>query len=318
MDFMEFVEEVKRSIRDYLPAEYEDVVIRQETKNNETVLTGLLVRKKDQRVAPNVYLEGYYKEYIAGKQFNKVLDDIARCIVEYGNSEACNMPEETYDMSSYEKVKDKIYFRIINAEMNKNILVERPHRLVEDLAVVFYVKVYNGDKQLGSIAIENRWLERWNVDEETLYQAALKNTPEFFPSTFSAVETIVFNSEEGKYGSDELEKLAEQPVFPSNAYVATNDCGLNGAAVILYPNVLNRIEEVFGDVVLIPSSIHEWIIVKAHEFAAELATLEDMGRGVNDTQVSQEDRLSYQVYKPENGMLKRIVVREDEIIAAAE
>lgn len=321
--FEEFVEVIKEEILNYLPEEYENAIvnIRKENKNNGTVLTGLMVFTKGQRVTPNVYLESYHREYESGKTLVDVLEKIAKCIVESSNNAVCHMPAEAYDISSYENVKDRIYFRLINAEMNRNILTERPHRLVEDLAVVYCVKVFDEGERLGSIFIENKFLERWSVDEETLYLTALKNTPELFPAVFTRMEDIlsgVFETNERtRYSIDELEVMAECPEFFPKLYVISNASGVNGASVILYPNVLARIEEVLGDVIMFPSSIHEWIIVKADESTAGINALEDLVRFINDTQVSVEDRLAYHVYRPVDGKLK-MITQEAEKVAAAE
>ena len=59
MDFEEFKASVADQIKDYLPEKYADATVdlQNVTKNNDTVLTGLLIRNEDSNIAPNIYLE---------------------------------------------------------------------------------------------------------------------------------------------------------------------------------------------------------------------------------------------------------------------
>ena len=80
MDFEEFKGKAVESIRDYLPAGFAraDVTIQNVVKNNDTVLSGLLIRKDDVNIAPTIYLEDFYKDYTDGKGFGDIMKDIAR------------------------------------------------------------------------------------------------------------------------------------------------------------------------------------------------------------------------------------------------
>lgn len=57
----EFAENIKNHIREYLPVDYQDAKITLEkiTKGNDRTLTGLIIRKDDEKVAPSIYLEHY-------------------------------------------------------------------------------------------------------------------------------------------------------------------------------------------------------------------------------------------------------------------
>lgn len=80
-------------------------------------------------------------------------------------------------------------------------------------------------------------------------------------------------------------------------YVLSNDQKLNGAAVILNEKAMEDItEKIGGDFYVLPSSIHELLIVPKEE-GMELADLEAMVQEVNATQVAPEDKLSDHVYE---------------------
>ncbi len=69
MDFEEFKASVAEQIKDYLPEKYADATVdlQDVTKNNDTVLTGLLIRTEDSNIAPNIYLENFFAQYQDGE-----------------------------------------------------------------------------------------------------------------------------------------------------------------------------------------------------------------------------------------------------------
>jgi hypothetical protein len=53
---------VADQIKDFLPEKYADATVdlQEVTKNNDTVLTGILIKTEESNIAPNIYLEGYF------------------------------------------------------------------------------------------------------------------------------------------------------------------------------------------------------------------------------------------------------------------
>ena len=79
-------------------------------------------------------------------------------------------------------------------------------------------------------------------------------------------------------------------------YVLTNNRGLQGACCMIYDNVLMRFsEEVGSDVIILPSSVHEVILVpRSDDFSC--SELNDMIVSVNTTELKSEDVLSDHAY----------------------
>lgn len=74
--------------------------------------------------------------------------------------------------------------------------------------------------------------------------------------------------------------------------VLTNQSGLNGAAALFYPGMMEQAAEHFGgDFFVLPSSTHEVIMIP-NDGTANFRDLEQMVRDINRTQVMQEERLS--------------------------
>ena len=79
-------------------------------------------------------------------------------------------------------------------------------------------------------------------------------------------------------------------------YVLTNDTKSNGAAEILNDNVRQELADKIGDFYVLPSSVHETLIIPKSEDMDRMQ-LEQMVRDVNETQVIPEERLSNHVYE---------------------
>ena len=89
---------------------------------------------------------------------------------------------------------------------------------------------------------------------------------------------------------EDIERLLEREMPP--AFVITNEQGLCGAAAVLYPGVLRSVAEYFeDDLYLIPSSIHEMILVPTR-LKADREEVDRMIREVNATVVSEEEVLN--------------------------
>jgi hypothetical protein len=69
LNFSEFQDYALMTIPERLPEEYKGAQIRSHEveKNNGLVLHGITVTPEDSNIAPNVYLDGYFKQYEEGK-----------------------------------------------------------------------------------------------------------------------------------------------------------------------------------------------------------------------------------------------------------
>lgn len=70
---------------------------------------------------------------------------------------------------------------------------------------------------------------------------------------------------------------------------------VNGAGVIFCDEVLRKIREKIGNFFVLPSSVHEVLVVPVSE-GIDRTELEEMVKAVNRDEVAPEDRLSDQVY----------------------
>lgn len=97
---------------------------------------------------------------------------------------------------------------------------------------------------------------------------------------------------------NEAGKSAPQAIEDSQdtIFVLKNNTMVNGAAEILNDDTRQEIAEKIGDFYVLPSCIHETIIIPK-DAGMELDELEHMVQEVNYTQVAPDERLSDHVYE---------------------
>lgn len=78
MNYQEFVGSVTGFLRESLPGGTRLQLIPLE-KNNGIIMDGLSVRKEGKRVAPMIYLDSYYREYLDGRSLRGICDQILEC-----------------------------------------------------------------------------------------------------------------------------------------------------------------------------------------------------------------------------------------------
>ena len=275
--YEQFVNEVTEAIRTTAGAEY-TVIPRKERRNNSVVLDGIMLQRGNERVAPNIYLNHYYAKYCNGEGAEQIAEQIL-ALCEEKREEILELTQRL-DFSS-EYIGKHLYYRLIGTEKNEELLRELPHRSYLNLAVVYYWVVYEEEEQLGSILMTLRQMERFGWTEEELMRMAQENTPRLFPALTKGMDEIIG------------ELLAHQEEL--NILVLSNEKGINGAACLMYPGVLQRLEEAMkGSFYVLPSSIHELIVLPDN--GASAVRLCEMVYCINRTQLPPEDVLSDTVY----------------------
>ena len=148
---------------------------------------------------------------------------------------------------------------------------------------------------IASVTITNDMLRFWNISTEELYVVAHQNTAKRFPVCIESMrDTLLDTISDLNVCDTELEGCND--VVPM--YVATNTTKLNGAAVVLYENQLREFSKCFGgDYFLLPSSIHETLLIPVTDKTNALSDLKEMVMNVNKICVTKEEFLSDSVYR---------------------
>lgn len=302
MNYEDFKQEVTDRIKEFLPEKYADadVSIQTVVKNNDLKLDGLMVKLEDSNIAPNIYLNQYFEQYEDGRDMDDIFAAIADVRVEHEASHDFDVSK----LTDFDSVKDRISCKLINAEQNAEYLADKPHTMVDDLAVTYYIAIGKEESGTMSAPITNRLMEGYGVTVEQLHQLALDNMDTLTPASFKSMsETMVDMMlpdmmNRGMSEEEAREAIADMiPTTPEEKlYVLSNEDKLNGAAIVLNDKVMDDITEKLGqDFYILPSSVHE-VLVVPKDPSVDLSTLENMVQEVNATQVRPEERLSDHVY----------------------
>ena len=302
MNYEEFKHEVADRIKDFLPEKYADadVSIQTVVKNNDQKLDGLMVKLEDSNIAPNIYLNQFYEQHEDGRP----MDDILAAIADVRTQHEMSQDFDVSRLTDFDSVKDRITCRLINAEQNAEYLADKPHTMVDDLAVTYHIAIGKEESGNMSAPITDRLMESYGVDVEQLHKLALDNMETLTPATFkSMTETMVDMMLPDMMRNGMTEEQARDaiagmipPTQDEMMFVLSNEDKLGGAAVLLNDKVMDDITEKLGqDYFILPSSVHEVLIVPKND-QMDLKTLESMVQDVNATQVSPEERLSDHVY----------------------
>lgn len=307
MTYDEFMMYVTDHIKEYLPDRYADhnVSITKQLKNNDVVLDGLII-KKDETMLPTLYLNEPYKKFQSGMDLGKIMLDLADTYVAHQVQ-----PEMETDVMScindYDTARNHIRMRVCNARENIDRLAGCPHTIVEDLAVTYHIALLEKNDSIASCLITNELQKHYGVTKSEIHEDAVTNMNReefsFLPMVDKLREMMYPALLENFDGDRELAQMAMESVLPGMhegsfpLWILSNPSMINGASCIMSGEIREKVaEKVGGDYYVIPSSIHEVLIMqKGYDMSVE--EIRQMVIEVNETQVQPEERLSDNVYE---------------------
>ncbi len=265
MNYTEFMNAMLCEIRGQVDAQVRTELYTV-TKNNGTRRTGILFKQEDSNLAPTIYLEEFYQKYLKGQQVPDLADSICSIYQEIRVKKTC----DCQNLFDFNHVKEHIVYKLIRRDANEELLKQIPYESFLDLAVVYYIQIDNTRFGSAAIQIRNEHLRYWRVEKEEICRLAEKNTPRIYPVQIRQIVRFM--------------------------YVATNEqCSL-GAAVMRYPDFREKVKGMIrGDFYILPSSIHEVILVP-ESFGLEPERMQEMVKEINQTGVAPEEVLSDSVY----------------------
>lgn len=300
-----FCETVRETVMQRMGEDFE-VTLHPVVKNNNVKLDSLIIRKHNAVVMPSIYLNSFFDEFCKGKEMEDIIKEILQLYDEH--HEQCQE-----DISfAFEDIKQHIFFRLVNKPRNKELLDTLPHIDLGDLAITFHFLVFNGGKRMGTVRISWEHCAIWETSFTELMELAATNTSKLVEPTLrsmeSVIEDILWDSVRS-CPSDELKGNPEEQIDEIlnlllhrkehdgvPMHVLSNTVSNHGASSLLAIPFLDRFREELGeDFFILPSSIHEAILVPQSK-APDRERLCEMVTEINGTQVPEQEYLSDNVY----------------------
>ena len=285
MNREEFTAWAIESIKNYLPDSFKDaeIDILPLAKTGKSY-SAMAVRREGETTVPAIDLDEHFQAYQDGIP----LHAIGAHMAEVAQMESPSFNTSIFD--SYETIKKNLFIRVCNIDDNKEMLKTVPHKRVANLAITYHVMVYVGDEGISSAMVTSEMMEDSELTLNQLHEDALKNSQEILPARIDSLMNIM----SGLTDVDmESIGIYEQPQM----VVVTNQIGINGAAALFYPGVMERVSErLHGSYYVLPSSVHEVIAVPATR-GSDYRQLEQMVKDINEMSVARDEQLGNTVYR---------------------
>ena len=284
MKYEEFKTNLIEELKDFYGADA-TVELTTATKNNGIHLDGIIIRLGETNVAPIIYLQQYYEEFMENE--NSSIDEIVGRIVELrerhelqdADGVICKITDWTY-------VKEHVYPMLISTEDNKEMLSSLVTKPFLDLSVIFYIRLEDTLQMGGeaTVKVTKEMLSLMKVTEIELFDAAMNNMKSDGYNVQDIFSVIMGITDETIPDDENCEKM----------FVMTNADKRYGAAGLL--NITSIVEKI-GDksCFLLPSSLHEILVVPEND-EIDVQILKTMVVEVNTTSVAEEEKLSDSVY----------------------
>ena len=286
MDYENFKQDFQESLKEELAERgmNTEIGFQKVEKMNESY-DAVTVKPIDSIIGVNFNVEKAFDSYEAGTDMDEVVNHTADS-VEKAFREAPQI--DITAITDYEQMKSKLSMEVVSADRNADLLQNVPHEKMEDMAVVYRLMLGQMDEGSGTVLVTDQLMERFGITHEQLRQDALENAPEIRPSEIRGMSEVM----------NELAPGMAPEIAPEDEqmFVASVPDKIRGAGVIAYPNFMeDAAEKMGGDFFVIPSSIHEVLLVRDN---GEMTSkdLENMVKEVNATQVEPEDQLTDHVY----------------------
>ncbi len=275
MTYEEFLSGLEKAI--FVQRREEETIKRvQVLKNNGVQLDGFSCVMEGHREQPTVYVNHYFREDVTKED----LCTLAAMVLKIQRDSMLHQTGDFEMLLDYEKMKKRIYCRLISRNKNEDLLKTVPWIPWMDLAIVFYMEIPGKLIKNATALIRTAHMERWKITEDQLFERAKKNLQR---RGFRMVAMTEFLGDQVECPDAEMYILnTKKPEF--------------GAAVFVDSQV-RRIcaRQIGGSYYILPSSIHELILLP-DKVDYERKELDELVRQVNSQCVEAEDFLSDHAY----------------------
>ena len=291
MDFEEFKNELMELLTQELDNRgIENLSLRFDTINSpDGQNERLVVAVGDSKMTMAFRLREIYRDIENGEEMDHAVNRMCNTIKE--SIEVIETKEQAVKdfVTDYEKVKDNTYLRLVPGD--SPILGDTPHKKIEDMALVVSIALVDFSDEHGKsvVVVSKPLMEMYGIDEQQLFADAEKNSLQYEPVVFTPLGQMI----KDLIKAENLPDPADEGII---AYIATNRSGFHGASVVSYPDFCKEAAETMGgSFYLIPSSVHEFILLK-DDGSPKAKDLNKMIKNVNDTVLEPRDFLSDQCY----------------------
>lgn len=289
---LKFANEIAELVKEQLGVDVEVVTI---TKCGDVKKTALVF--KDHEACPNIYIDGLFLEYKYKNGLCTKREIVSEVIKLYKASEWDVKSDDIFSRVKLENVVPVLLNKEKNVEyLSDKVTYNIPN--IDTVVVAFQIIVDKSDDGRKTMMLSKEVKEKFfkNVTVSEIYENSVKNMDFCLKDMQTMLAEITHEEEKTNYIDSCDVEFSEYDI-----YVLTNSDSINGASCILDVEKMKKIEEKNGGFYIIPSSVHECLLVGKFTSKEEL---NQMVCEVNANEVRVEEQLDDRVYLFENGVLK--------------
>ena len=267
MDKNYIIDEISKAMGDDFNVEFKDTV-----KNNGVVNHGICGTKKNS----NVGMVVYYNETDSDDVIVKNCVSTFRANLNTANS----LTRSVDGITDWNWARDKIVPALFNRGRNdyKDLLTLE---FASDIGIYFRMIATQDNEGVGTVKVTNAMVDTWGVSVSEILDTAKANMNKIVVIQ-NLFDILIGNAK--KERSVELNDM--EPM-----HVISNTTTVNGAAsILLIPDLVKRGEIDDKDYIIIPSSIHECILLDKDRMGVD--EINGMIQSVNSDIVKAEEFLS--------------------------
>lgn len=290
-DYEEFVSDFLETLKKIMPeADFERINVDKVNETRDAVRVQL---PEFGPVMPTAYLDDLYQIYQKGNP----IESIAKGMLQ-------NMPEDVKKISEavdFDKntAWEKFFPCVVNKEMNEKLLADVPHKDIEgtDLTLIARFRIGDAGGQVATCIITNSNASALGMKPGEILEKAIANGARDKYVCKGLTETIAGEMRESG-APEEMVKEILGPGKKELCYMLSNEKMIQGAAVLGYPEEIKKATKNLGEenCYILPSSIHEVLLVPESLARGNMEELTDMVKTVNASEVRPEEQLSNHVY----------------------
>lgn len=269
------MEQYRNQIVEELKARGYNAKAKDVEKENQVKLLGISL-KLDETRGIVMYIDEMYSDGLS-------VEDAVNVIIKGYNDSLGNFPDIS-GIDNYEWVRNRLVLRMYNEKTNAEVYISAKRYGFDDLILVPYVNLKEG-----AIKVNNEFIEKWGVTKETLFADAMRNT-KADTKEIGVLDFLVKDCPDARILFCGVEEGLK------DFKMVTNKDERCGASAIL--GKLDELKKRFpSGFYVIPSSIHEVLVMPKRENDGGLDYTTAMVREVSTTRLNACDVLSYKGYE---------------------
>lgn len=251
------------------------------TKVNDTICTGISICESGSNIGPIFYIQTADLENSA--------DNIGiRIAREYKKGNCDELIDAIPDfILNYSNIDRLLSIGLIKRDWNEKLLQDIPSKSFLDLEVIVLIVLHINDSK-ACLKVSNDLLRAWDKAFDAVFERAYFNYMQNRPNIRSMAQFLKSRDIDVTEFEDEIPPM----------YILSNNDFYYGAGYLTSSKVMNQLVDKFNsDLIVIPSSIHEALIIPMSEFKGMTSMLiNDMINEVNTTTVEPNEQLSDHCY----------------------